>query len=212
MCRRKFVNVVPYSVLETCQARCSHTFWVLSGSSKLHPRKQRWWKTWRKRCFPSLQVLSRKSLMMSSRCLEGVHLVKWWYVCDPKKKKKSAQFEPYILDYVFFTIKRATWHVPVDQIALSEQGAAADREVDQTNEKSARPKLLPSASSKRVSRKPSSLERVPSGITKDVALKVIPKKKVKESTDEANVWGEMEVLKGLDHPNIVKDSLVLRII
>ena len=30
---------------------------------------------------------------------------------------------------------------------------------------------------------------------------MIPKKKVKES--EANVWGEMEVLKGLDHPNIV---------
>lgn len=32
-------------------------------------------------------------------------------------------------------------------------------------------------------------------------MKVIPKKKVKES--EASVWGEMEVLKGLDHPNIV---------
>jgi len=60
--------------------------------------------------------------------------------------------------------------VPVDQITLSERGAAADR--------------------------------VSSGIVKDVALKVIPKKKVKES--EANVWGEMEVLKGLDHPNIVK--------
>ena len=40
---------------------------------------------------------------------------------------------------------------------------------------------------------------------KDVALKVIPKKKVKES--EANVWGEMEVLKGLDHPNIVSNRL-----
>ncbi|KAA1476377.1 Pkinase-domain-containing protein, partial [Dentipellis sp. KUC8613] len=31
---------------------------------------------------------------------------------------------------------------------------------------------------------------------------VIPKKKVKGN--EASVWGEMEVLKGLDHPNIVK--------
>jgi calcium/calmodulin-dependent protein kinase I len=31
---------------------------------------------------------------------------------------------------------------------------------------------------------------------------LIPKKKVKGN--EASVWGEMEVLKGLDHPNIVK--------
>ncbi|KAF9235088.1 kinase-like domain-containing protein [Melanogaster broomeanus] len=38
--------------------------------------------------------------------------------------------------------------------------------------------------------------------TKEVALKVIPKKKVKGN--EEAVWGEMEVLKGLDHPNIVK--------
>lgn len=35
----------------------------------------------------------------------------------------------------------------------------------------------------------------------DVALKVIPKKKVKGN--EEAVWGEMEVLRGLDHPNIV---------
>ena len=41
-----------------------------------------------------------------------------------------------------------------------------------------------------------------SGITRDVALKVIPKKKVKGN--EASVWGEMDVLKGLDHPNIVR--------
>lgn len=39
-------------------------------------------------------------------------------------------------------------------------------------------------------------------MVKDVALKVIPKKKVKG--DDTNVWGEMEVLKGLDHPNIVR--------
>ena len=43
------------------------------------------------------------------------------------------------------------------------------------------------------------------GITKDVALKLIPKKKVKGN--EESVWGEMEVLKGLDHPNIVSDTL-----
>ena len=33
-------------------------------------------------------------------------------------------------------------------------------------------------------------------------LKVIPKKKVKGN--ESSVWGEMEVLRGLDHPNIVR--------
>jgi len=41
-----------------------------------------------------------------------------------------------------------------------------------------------------------------SDMKKDVALKIIPKKKVKGN--EASVWGEMEVLKGLDHPNIVR--------
>ena len=38
-------------------------------------------------------------------------------------------------------------------------------------------------------------------MTVEVALKVIPKKKVKGNED--SVWGEMEVLKGLDHKNIV---------
>ncbi|KDQ23098.1 hypothetical protein PLEOSDRAFT_1049840, partial [Pleurotus ostreatus PC15] len=41
-----------------------------------------------------------------------------------------------------------------------------------------------------------------SGMVKEVALKIIPKKKVKGN--EASVWGEMDVLKGLSHPNIVK--------
>ena len=40
-----------------------------------------------------------------------------------------------------------------------------------------------------------------SGVFKEVALKVISKKKVKGN--DASVWGEMEVLKGLNHPNIV---------
>ena len=46
----------------------------------------------------------------------------------------------------------------------------------------------------------SDLKNGTTGITKQVALKVIPKKKVKGN--EESVWGEMEVLKGLDHPNI----------
>jgi calcium/calmodulin-dependent protein kinase I len=109
-------------------------------------------------------------------------------------KKKSYDVQQILGRGTFGKVMRATWHVPVDQITLSERGAAA--EVDQTNEKA---KLtIPSSPSKK-SRSP---DRVSSGIVKDVALKVIPKKKVKEC--EANVWGEMEVLKGLDHPNIVK--------
>lgn len=46
-----------------------------------------------------------------------------------------------------------------------------------------------------------------SGIKKEVALKVIPKKKVKGN--EEAVWGEMEVLRGLDHPNIVSSLLYI---
>ena len=42
--------------------------------------------------------------------------------------------------------------------------------------------------------------------TVEVALKVIPKKKVKGN--ESSVWGEMEVLRGLDHPNIVSASSI----
>lgn len=42
-----------------------------------------------------------------------------------------------------------------------------------------------------------------------VALKVIQKKRVKGN--EASVWGEMEVLRGLDHPNIVECALFLTV-
>ncbi len=39
-------------------------------------------------------------------------------------------------------------------------------------------------------------------VTRDVALKAIPKKKVKGN--EESVWSEMQVLQGLDHPNVVR--------
>lgn len=45
------------------------------------------------------------------------------------------------------------------------------------------------------------------GMTVDVALKVIPKKKVKGN--ESSVWSEMEVLKGLNHPNVVSRRMIL---
>jgi calcium/calmodulin-dependent protein kinase I len=41
-----------------------------------------------------------------------------------------------------------------------------------------------------------------SGISKEVALKMIPKKQIK--MNEGTRWVELECLKCLDHPNIVK--------
>ena len=41
----------------------------------------------------------------------------------------------------------------------------------------------------------------PDGEKKEVALKVIPKKRVKGN--EEAIWTELSVLDGLDHPNIV---------
>jgi calcium/calmodulin-dependent protein kinase I len=42
-------------------------------------------------------------------------------------------------------------------------------------------------------------------VTLEVALKAIPKKKVKGN--EESVWSEMRVLEGLDHPNVVRPPL-----
>jgi len=101
--------------------------------------------------------------------------------------------------------------VPVDQVATAERGAAA--ELEPVLPKNARTKsnssLSTGAHKKTGSRSssPGPGDKTPSGITKEVALKIIPKKKVKGN--EASVWGEMDVLKGLDHPNIVsaRDTL-----
>ena len=85
--------------------------------------------------------------------------------------------------------------MPAEQAIIAERGAAAD----------------PSTSQNGVNLKPSSgsLPTTPgeqsSGITHEVALKIIAKKKVKGN--EESVWGEMNVLKGLDHPNIVRRLL-----
>ncbi len=75
--------------------------------------------------------------------------------------------------------------MPPEQVAVSERGAVAGVTPGQQ---------LSASSSSAV-------------IQKEVALKMIPKKKVKGN--EASVWGEMEVLKGLDHPNIVRGTSIL---
>ncbi|KAF5371388.1 hypothetical protein D9615_009696 [Tricholomella constricta] len=112
-------------------------------------------------------------------------------------KKKSYAIHQVLGTGTFGKVARASWHVPPEQIAVAQRGAVADSVNSQ----------LSIASAKKGSSKSSlgfSSDKSPetSGIVKDVALKMIPKKKVKGN--EASVWGEMEVLKGLDHPNIVK--------
>lgn len=116
--------------------------------------------------------------------LELVPLEKSWYGCALRAFIR-------IIETLFSPPQRATWNVPAEQVNIAERGAAAGPSTSQNS--------LPS--------KPSSgsLPTTPgessSGITHEVALKVIAKKKVKGN--EESVWGEMEVLKGLDHPNIV---------
>lgn len=106
-------------------------------------------------------------------------------------KKKCYEVHEVLGEGTFGKVVRATWNVPMGQTAIAERGAAAG--LDSASSSSSRPSISHSNSS-------SSIQL--SGITKQVALKLIPKKKVKGN--EASVWGEMEVLKGLDHPNIVK--------
>ncbi|KAJ7143774.1 kinase-like domain-containing protein [Mycena epipterygia] len=108
-------------------------------------------------------------------------------------KKKNYEVHDVLGNGTFGKVVHATWHVPLEQAGLAERGAALD-------DGSAR--LSRSSTKKSRSRSPSPSPTMQSGLQKDVALKLIPKKKVKGN--EASVWGEMEVLKGLDHPNIVK--------
>ncbi|KAF7377976.1 Protein kinase domain-containing protein [Mycena sanguinolenta] len=113
-------------------------------------------------------------------------------------KKKNYEVREVVGIGTLGKVVHATWHVPIEQAALAEHGAALDVPDDAS-------KLSPKSSSfskKSRSRSRSLSPGAASGIKKDVALKLIPKKKVKG--DEASILGEMTVLKGLDHPNIVK--------
>ncbi|EAU87161.2 CAMK/CAMK1 protein kinase [Coprinopsis cinerea okayama7 len=105
-------------------------------------------------------------------------------------KKRNYELKDTLGEGTFGKVIRATWHVPVDQVDIAEHGAAAQLDSQPTTPRGSRPAT------------PVTTSHVDSGIRKEVALKVIPKKKVKGNED--SVWGEMEVLKGLDHPNIVK--------
>ncbi|KAF8996685.1 Pkinase-domain-containing protein [Hymenopellis radicata] len=116
-------------------------------------------------------------------------------------KKKHYEINEVLGEGTFGKVVRATWHVPPEQVVVAERGAAANG-ASSNNTLSPPPTSTPlSRPSSRNSNR-SNGNSADSGVTKAVALKMIPKKKVKGN--EASVWGEMEVLKGLDHGNIVK--------
>ncbi|KAF9269734.1 Pkinase-domain-containing protein [Marasmius fiardii PR-910] len=123
-------------------------------------------------------------------------------------KKRNYEVHQVLGEGTFGKVVRATWHVPPEQVGVAEHGAAAEvEEPPRSLQSSPKPQRNVSfgAGRKTPSRSSSTNSAVPShnsALVKDVALKIIPKKKVKGN--EASVWGEMEVLKGLDHPNIVK--------
>lgn len=97
-------------------------------------------------------------------------------------------------------IQRATWHVPPDQWNVDERRNAGPSAVPTTSSKPSSSTLL--SSSPAVTPPRSGSSPVPPDITRDVALKAIPKKRVKGN--EESVWSEMRVLQGLDHPNVVR--------
>ncbi|KAI0319890.1 kinase-like domain-containing protein [Amylostereum chailletii] len=122
------------------------------------------------------------------------------------KKKQQYELHEVLGTGTFGKVMRATWHVPPEQVNVALRGAAGA--TTPTTPPATRPGPSPLGSSSPSSSTTSFLSRKSSRshidpeLTREVALKVIPKKKVKGN--EASVWGEMEVLRGLDHPNIVK--------
>jgi len=101
----------------------------------------------------------------------------------------------------FGKVMKATWHIPAEQVDLARQGAPASS-CPSPVEPSPGHSTIPLFSAALHRTSGFSSPNLRAVTTKEVALKVIPKKKVKGN--EEAVWGEMEVLKGLDHPNIVK--------
>ena len=99
----------------------------------------------------------------------------------------------------------AKWHVPVAVVNAKPSSGASNSKtaglpVSQSSLSTPASGVRKSSNSSVISKGSKNSED--SGVIREVALKIIPKKKVKGN--EAAVWGEMEVLKGLDHENIVR--------
>ncbi|KAI0809230.1 kinase-like domain-containing protein [Irpex lacteus] len=125
-------------------------------------------------------------------------------------KKKNYEIHQVLGTGSFGKVVHATWHVPPGQEVVAQRGAAAEPKLGAppSDASNSRPGSGRTSSAASTATNNSLLSvntnksAQSTGIKVDVALKVIPKKKVKGNED--TVWGEMEVLKGLDHPNIVK--------
>ncbi|KAH7890247.1 kinase-like domain-containing protein, partial [Phlebopus sp. FC_14] len=125
-------------------------------------------------------------------------------------KKQAYEVHEVLGTGTFGKVMRATWYVPPDLLEVSRQGATAtpgsqDYQPSPTHTSIPLFNALHPRTPGGSSAPPSPGAHTPNSravVTKEVALKVIAKKKVKGN--EQAVWGEMNVLKGLDHPNIVK--------
>lgn len=123
------------------------------------------------------------------------------------QKKKAYQLHNELGAGAFGKVIRATWTKPTSSQPSLTSSPLSSSQSNIKKGGSSTPKITGSHD------RNNSLAslNVKAGETRDVALKVIPKKKVKGNEDV--VWGEMDVLKGLDHPNIVshpKPRILLR--
>jgi len=128
------------------------------------------------------------------------------------KKKKSYVLHEELGAGTFGKVIRATWTKPIDGTSTPQPSTPKSAKFGKSTASvkttsSSSPDLAPS--SKGLTNAGSvSAENVKPGESRKVALKVISKKKVKGNEDA--VWSEMNVLKGLDHPNIVRISFCYR--
>lgn len=113
-------------------------------------------------------------------------------------KKKNYEFHSVLGTGTFGKVVHATWVPDPSQVVGGRNGSTSPF---------APPSSVPDNIGKGDGFVLPNLEGNEKGI--DVALKVIPKKRVKGN--ESVVWGEMEVLRGLDHPNIVRDFFTWRV-
>lgn len=125
-------------------------------------------------------------------------------------KKKNYELHEILGEGTFGKVIRATWTPPpVTPLHPNTTGGEKKEKKGLLSRSSSRTEVSGTSTAKTMNADGSGSGkegRVVDGEShgvgkKEVALKVIPKKKVKGH--EEVVWGEMEVLKGLDHPNIV---------
>ncbi|KAF9069706.1 kinase-like domain-containing protein [Rhodocollybia butyracea] len=122
-------------------------------------------------------------------------------------KKKNYEVHEVLGEGAFGKVVKATWHVPSGEEQIAERGAVAG---NHENESSLRASLGKRTSSF-VGSSPA-----PSTLTKEVALKLIPKKKLRASSQSSSnksqsaddptsaIFTEMHLLRTLSHANIVK--------